>query len=83
MEPEGAQMRANFLTCILVAAIVLLVLSDGQSTQSRPLLRITGRYTNMHLIEEAGDVLGFELKIVFTGGRFQGALQIAERGRSC
>ncbi len=32
----------------------------------------------MQYIEEAGDVVGYEIKIVFTGTSFQGAMQIAE-----
>ena len=40
--------------------------------------RITGTYSNMSYIAEAGDVVGYEIKIVFTGERHQGVMQIAE-----
>jgi len=55
---------------------VSLVLSRSILAQKPP--RITGTYTDMHYVQEAGDVLGCELKIVFTGNAYQGALQIAE-----
>ena len=32
----------------------------------------------MRYVAEAGDVIGYEIKIVFTGDRFQAAVQIAE-----
>ena len=59
-----------------VFVISTLALQAGPRTQSEP--RIAGTYTDMHYIEESGDVLGTEVKIVFTGFNYQGALQIAE-----
>jgi hypothetical protein len=41
-------------------------------------VKITGTFSNMHFIKEAGDVLGYEIKIVYAGGSYQGALQFAE-----
>jgi hypothetical protein len=46
---------------------------NGQKQQ-----RITGTYTNMSFNKEGGDVLGDEIKIVYTRKGYQGALQIAE-----
>jgi hypothetical protein len=41
----------------------------------------TGTYGNMYYNNDAGDVVGEELKIVVAeGGRFQGVLQFAEGG---
>jgi hypothetical protein len=40
--------------------------------------RITGTYSNMYYNREGGDVLGDEIKIVFTSAGYQGVLQFAE-----
>jgi hypothetical protein len=48
-------------------------------TESGP--RITGAYSDTHYIEEAGDLQGTEIKIVFTGSKLQRALQIAQGPR--
>lgn len=63
---------------ILLASLFLFFLGARTSGQTQKLPRITGTYSNMSYIQNAGDVIGYEIKIVFTGGRFQGALQIAE-----
>jgi hypothetical protein len=69
-------MYAKFSVCVLF--VVVLVLSHGQPMRARPTPRVTGTYTDMHFIKEAGDVVGDELKIAYAGGGFQGVLQIAE-----
>ena len=61
---------------LLLIASLLFAPARPLNAQKPP--RITGTYTNMSYIKEAGDVVGYEIKIVFTGGGFQGALQIAE-----
>jgi len=61
---------------LLLVIFVFLTLTPfliGQTSRN-----ITGTYTNMSYIEDAGDVVGYEIKIVFIGDGFQGALQIAE-----
>lgn len=63
----------------LTLAMVLLALGSWQALRAQDAPRITGTYTNMSYIEEAGDVVGEELKIVVVqGGCYQGALQFAE-----
>jgi hypothetical protein len=65
----------------LLFALTLLapaILTSPSSVEAQKASRITGTYTNMHYVAEAGDVIGYEIKIVFTGDRFQAALQIAE-----
>jgi hypothetical protein len=62
----------------LLALLFLPFVGAGMFGQAVKPPRITGTYSNMSYIQEAGDVIGYEIKIVFTGGRFQGALQIAE-----
>ena len=61
---------------LLLVAFMYVTLTLTLGGQTAP--RITGTYTNMSYIKEAGDVVGYEIKIVFTEDAFQGALQIAE-----
>jgi hypothetical protein len=63
---------------VFLAMLFLSFLGAGTFGQAVKPPKITGTYSNMSYIREAGDVIGYEIKIVFTGGRFQGALQIAE-----
>lgn len=55
-----------------VVASISLGIQASPRTESEP--RITGTYSDVHYIEEAGDLLGTEIKIVFTGSKLQGAL---------
>src|SRR6266852_1007446 len=61
-----------------LALLATAILTSPSSTEAQKPPRITGTYTNMHYVAEAGDVIGYEIKIVFTGDKFQAALQIAE-----
>jgi hypothetical protein len=57
----------------------LVFLGTGHAPHAQNDVRVTGTYTDMYYNEEAGDVLGEELKIVDTrGGHYQGALQFAD-----
>jgi len=53
-----------------VVASISFGIQASPRTESEP--RITGTYSEMHYIEEAGDPLGTEIKIVFTGYKLQG-----------
>jgi hypothetical protein len=64
------------LSAIFVASISLCALPGLAQAQKEP--RITGTYTDMHYNEEGGDVLGEEIRIVYSAGGYQGALQFAE-----
>jgi len=61
-----------------LAFLVSAILTLPSSVEAQKPARITGTYTNMHYVAEAGDVIGYEIKIVSTGDRFQAAVQIAE-----
>jgi hypothetical protein len=63
---------------IVVMIVTGFVVSSTTEADEKSQTRITGTYTDMRYVSEAGDVIGTEIKIVFTGSRFQGALQIAE-----
>jgi hypothetical protein len=67
---------ATVLSALALLAPAILVSPSFVEAQEPP--RITGTYTNMHYVAEAGDVIGYEIKIVFTGDRFQAAIQVAE-----
>jgi hypothetical protein len=72
-------MRMKSLLCVCLGIIfIVCIVVFAQTTHSKTFLKITGTYTNMKYNEEGGDVLGEELKIVATGGGYQGALQFAE-----
>ncbi len=71
--------RFSLLGRILLASLVAgtaFGVHASPRTETEP--RVTGTYSDMHYIQQSGDVLGTELKIVFTGSMFQGALQIAQ-----
>jgi len=71
--------KATLSTVLFVLAFLApRILTSPSSAEAQKLPQITGTYTNMQYVAEAGDVIGYEIKIVFTGDRFQGALQIAE-----
>lgn len=55
--------------------LVLLAMS-GSNAQQPP--RVTGFFTDMHYIQETGDVLGDEVWIVYARGKFWATVQIAE-----
>jgi hypothetical protein len=78
MATEGAcdmSFPKALLWTIFVAAIAfgLPRLTHGQKAP-----RITGTYTDMYYNREGGDVLGEEIRIVYTSRGYQGALQFAE-----
>ena len=62
-----------------VATVALAVPAAERSGQAQKAPRITGTWTNLYFNKEAGDLVGYELKIVpVRGGKFQGVLQVAE-----
>jgi hypothetical protein len=60
----------------LAGTILLLLLIASSSGQQQP--KITGFFTDMHYIQEAGDVLGTEVWIVYARGKFYATVQDAE-----
>jgi len=47
------------------------------AAQQRPAL-IVGTYSDIHYIEEAGDVIGTEIRITFSDRAYHGTLEIAQ-----
>jgi len=62
---------ARMLLGVVVASISFGIQASPR-TESEP--RMTGTYSDLHYIEEAGDLLGTEIKIVLTGSKLQGVL---------
>lgn len=61
---------------LLVLFFIPFVGHSAAPPQVEP--RITGKYSNMQYVPEAGDVVGYELRIVYTAVGLQGTLQVAE-----
>ena len=53
--------------------ILLAVVTSGAQQQPR----VTGFFTNMHYVREAGDVVGTEVWVVYARGHFYAAFQDA------
>src|SRR5258708_23093640 len=72
LKPRRTQLTL-FLALLMCFALVEVKPIFGQRQ-----VKITGTFSNMHFIKEAGDVLGYEIKIVYAGGSYQSTLQFAE-----
>lgn len=57
-------------------AVLLGFLASEGTAQKKP--HITGFFTNMEYLEEAGDVVGMEVWIVYGGGRYWATVQVAQ-----
>lgn len=67
----------KLVTFILAACIVSI------QVHAAPTVKVTGIYSDLHYIEESGDLLGTEIFIVFGGGGgYYAYLQCAEGGPS-
>ncbi len=58
-----------------ILALILLLASGGTAQKKA---RVTGFYSDMHYIEEAGDVIGTEVWIVYARGSYWATVQVAE-----
>jgi hypothetical protein len=64
--------------CGVVAIMFLATLEVAAAASKRPTVQTAGTYTNLHFIEEAGDLLGLEIKIVPVAGGYQAAVLRSE-----
>ena len=74
-------MLPSKMHCLVLLGFVTLSLPVTWSPNiqaSEP--RIAGTYSNLHYIEESGDLLGEEIKIVPGWPEYQGAFQAAQGG---
>jgi hypothetical protein len=75
-------MRTSKTNTILWSTLFAII-ATGASAQTKPpnpqkQVRVTGTYTNMYYNAEGGDVIGDEIKIVYTRNGYQGVVQFAE-----
>jgi hypothetical protein len=64
---------------ILICIVGSLLISSAAAAKRKPArLRVTGIYSNMNYVEEAGDVVGMEVFIVDGGDGYYATVQIAE-----
>lgn len=68
----------NILWSTLLA--LTAIATSGQTKRPSPSkpFRVTGTYTNMYYNTEGGDVIGDEIRIVYTRNGYQGVVQFAE-----
>ncbi len=69
-------MRTSFFAILLASAVLLAGCASPRSSSAR----ISGIYSNLTYIEEAGDLVGMELAIVPSGNGYTAFVQIAEGG---
>jgi hypothetical protein len=68
----------GFLLAALLALTATAVTGQTKHPSLQKPFRPTGTYSNMYYNAEAGDVIGDEIKIVFTRNGYQGVVQFAE-----
>ena len=75
-------MRINFFIGFLSSALLALtataIFGQTKPPSLQKTFRATGTYSNMYYNAEAGDVIGDEIKIVYTRNGYQGVMQFAE-----
>lgn len=64
----------------LFVTITVSILSVYFNSQAADKIKYTGTFSNLAYHEETGDLLGVELRIVYTRAGYKGILQIAEGG---
>jgi hypothetical protein len=72
----GATYDENVLRLAFAVLAVSVLFTDHSDAQTRP--HITGFFTNMQYIGDAGDVLGMEVWIVYARGSYWATVQLAE-----
>lgn len=66
------------LLSALIALTATFSFGQSKSPSSPKPIRVTGTYSNMSYNAEGGDVLGDEVRIVYTRNGYQGVVQFAE-----
>lgn len=63
---------------LIVIVISLLFVTCPSHAENK--IRITGTFSDLYYHEEAGDLLGFEIRIVLTRNGYEGTFQAAQGG---
>jgi hypothetical protein len=81
-ESQRSLMEMAKINALLLPALFALTatVSAGQTKRPSPPkpFRVTGTYSNMNYNAEGGDVIGDEVRIVYTRNGYQGVVQFAE-----
>jgi len=65
---------------IVLALIIFAQLFQAVSSNAKDEVKKTGTFTNLYYHAEAGDLLGYEIRIVYTRDGYEGTFQSAEGG---
>jgi len=71
-------MRRSGTIWLMAAAAISLLHADSHSETAPLPVKPTGTFTSLHYHQEAGDLLGTEVRIVRTARGYQAAVQISE-----
>ena len=69
---------ASLLLTFQAGVIACHIYHQEVSAEVSDPAHIAGIYSDSRYIEEAGDVIGTEIEIIFSGGAYRGTVQIAE-----
>ena len=69
-------MASPFCASKICACCLLLLTVSGSHAQQEP--KVTGFFTDMHYLQDVGDVIGTEVWIVHARGAYWATVQIAE-----
>ena len=61
----------------IITTVLLFVTSFSYAANN---IKQTGTFSNLYYHKEAGDLLGFEIRVVFTRNGYEGTFQAAEGG---
>lgn len=61
---------------VLAFSLLLLCISTSGAQSQQP--RITGFFTDMHYVDEAGDLVGFEVWIAYARGHYYATIQVSD-----
>jgi hypothetical protein len=71
--------KRRFMSAVIIGFVTLLPFGSVQSENLKP-IRLTGTFSNLRYIPEAGDLLGEEVRLFYTSGGMTALVQIAEGG---
>jgi hypothetical protein len=67
-------------TLILLLAVSGILPADPSSASEPHKAKVTGTFTNLKYLKEAGDLLGYEIRVLFTQKGYYALVQVASGG---